>query len=33
MIRKTLSSKQKKFLRALGTELEPVVNVGKEGVT
>ncbi|MBR1759728.1 MAG: YhbY family RNA-binding protein [Schwartzia sp.] len=33
MIRKTLSSKQKKILRALGTELEPVVNVGKEGVT
>ena len=33
MIRKTLSSKRKHFLRAMGTELDPVVNIGKEGVT
>ena len=33
MIRKTLTSKQKNFLRAMGTDLVPVVNVGKEGVT
>ncbi|MBR1553069.1 MAG: YhbY family RNA-binding protein [Schwartzia sp.] len=33
MIRKTLSSKQKNFLRVMGTELVPVVNIGKEGVT
>lgn len=33
MIRKTLTSKQKQFLRAMGTELDPVVSVGKEGVS
>ncbi len=33
MIRNTLTGKQKRFLRALGTKLEPVVTVGKEGVT
>ena len=33
MIRKTLTSKQKQFLRAMGTELNPVVSVGKEGVS
>ena len=33
MIRNTLSSLQKKFLRAMGMELDPVVRVGKEGLT
>ncbi|MBO4853460.1 MAG: YhbY family RNA-binding protein [Schwartzia sp.] len=33
MIRKTLTGKQKNFLRKVGTDLDPVVNVGKEGVT
>ena len=33
MIRKTLTSKQKQFLRAMGTELNPVVSVGKDGVS
>ncbi len=33
MIRNTLTSKQKQFLRSIGTELVPVVNIGKEGVT
>ena len=33
MIRNTLTGRQKQFLRATGTKLEPVVTVGKEGVT
>ena len=33
MVRNTLTVKQKRFLRAMGTKLEPVVIVGKEGVT
>ena len=33
MIRNTLSSRQKKFLRSMGMELDPVVMVGKEGLT
>ena len=33
MIRNTLSSRQKKFLRAMGMELDPVVMVGTEGLT
>ncbi|MBR4695652.1 MAG: YhbY family RNA-binding protein, partial [Selenomonadaceae bacterium] len=33
MIRKSLTGKQKSFLRSLGVELEPVVMIGKEAVT
>jgi len=33
LIRNTLSSKQKKFLRSMGMEIDPVVSVGKEGLT
>jgi len=33
LIRNTLNSKQKSFLRAMGVALEPVVNIGQEGVT
>ncbi len=33
MIRNTLSSRQKKFLRSMGMELDPVVMAGKEGLT
>ena len=33
MIRNTLTGKQKSFLRSMGVTLEPVVNVGQEGVT
>ena len=33
MIRNSLTSKQKVFLRSMGMELEPCVSIGKEGVT
>ncbi|TCS78750.1 YhbY family RNA-binding protein [Pectinatus cerevisiiphilus] len=33
MIRNTLTGKQKRFLRSMGTTLEPVVQIGKEAVT
>ena len=33
MLRNSLTGKQKSFLRGLGQKLEPVVMVGKEGVT
>ncbi len=33
MIRKSLTGKQKSFLRSLGIKLEPVVMIGKEAVT
>lgn len=33
MIRKTLTGKQKSFLRSLGMKESPVVNIGKEGLT
>lgn len=33
MIRHTLTDKQKRFLRSEGAKREPVVNIGKEGVT
>ena len=33
MIRNTLNSIQKSFLRSMGVALEPVVNIGQEGVT
>lgn len=33
MIRNGLNGKQKSFLRSLGQKLEPVVMIGKEGVT
>ena len=33
MIRNSLTGKQKSFLPSLGMKLEPVVNIGKEGLT
>ena len=33
MIRHTLTDKQKRFLRTEGMKREPVVSIGKEGVT
>ncbi|MBQ5420154.1 MAG: ribosome assembly RNA-binding protein YhbY [Selenomonas sp.] len=33
MLRKSLTGKQKSFLRSMGQKLEPVVMMGKEGVT
>ena len=33
MKRNTLTGKQKRFLRSLGVTMEPVVMIGKEGVT
>lgn len=32
MIRNTLTGKQRRFLRAMGVQLEPVVFVGREGI-
>lgn len=33
MIRNTLTGKQKRFLRSMGVTMEPVVQIGKEGLT
>ena len=33
MLRNSLTGKQKSFLRSMGQQLEPVVMMGKEGVT
>mgnify|MGYP000003089651 FL=1 len=33
MIRNSLTGKQKSFLRSLGMQLDPVIPVGKDGVT
>lgn len=33
MIKNTLTGKQKSFLRSMGMTLDPVVMIGKEGVT
>ncbi len=33
MIQKNLTGKQKRFLRSMGVTMDPVVMIGKEGVT
>ena len=33
MLRNSLTGKQKRFLRSMGQKLEPVVMIGKDGVT
>lgn len=33
MIKNSLTGKQKSFLRSMGMSVDPVVNIGKEGVT
>ncbi len=33
MIRNTLNGKQKRFLRSMGMTMDPIVNIGKEGLT
>ena len=33
MIRNTLTGKQKSFLRSMGMTIDPVVSIGKEGLT
>lgn len=33
MIKNTLTGKQKRFFRSLGMTLEPIVPIGKEGIT
>lgn len=33
MLRKELTGKQKSFLRSMGMTIEPVVQIGKDGVT
>ena len=33
MIKNTLNGKQKSFLRSMGMTMDPIVNIGKEGVS
>lgn len=33
MIKKTLTGKQRSFLRSMGMKMVPIVNIGKEGVS